>query len=84
MREAGLLTVKEMANLLGVSEGTVKTWKNHGLLAAHAYNDKDQCLYEHPGDNPPRKMQGLKGKLVDRSRLLTLQSDHANEVQYET
>ena len=84
LREAGLLTLQEMANLLGVSEGTVKTWKNHGLLAAQAYNDRDQCLYEHPGDNPPRKIQGLKGKLSNRPRLSTLVSNHANEVQYET
>jgi hypothetical protein len=83
LREAGLLTLQEMANLLGVSIGTVKTWKNHGLLAAQAYNDRDQCLYEHPGNNPPRKIQGLKGKLSNRSRLSTLVSDHANEVQYE-
>jgi hypothetical protein len=82
MREAGLLTVKEMAHLLAVSEGTVKTWKNHGILTAHAYNDRDQCLYEHPGDDPPSKMQGKK--LIYRMRFHTLQSDHTNEVQYET
>lgn len=82
MRESGLLTVKEMAQLLVVSEGTVKTWKNHGMLTAHAYNDRGQCLYEHPGDNPPSKMQGAK--LIHRMRSHTLQSDHANEVQYET
>ena len=82
MREAGLLTVKEMASLLAVSEGTVKTWRNHGMLAAHAYNDGDQYLYEPPGDAPPRKMQG--GKLIDRMRFRPRQSDHTNEVQYET
>jgi DNA invertase Pin-like site-specific DNA recombinase len=82
MREAGLLTVKEMAELLAVSEGTVKTWKKHGILTAHAYNDRDQCLYEHPGDDPPSKMQGKK--LIHRKHFHTLQSDHANEVQYET
>ena len=82
MREAGLLTVKEMAYLLAVSEGTVKTWKKYGILTAHAYNDRDQYLYTPPGDNPPRKMQGAK--LIHRMRFNTLQSDHANEVQYET
>jgi len=82
MREAGLLTVKEMAYLLAVSEGTVKTWKKYGILTAHAYNDRDQYLYTPPGDNPPRKMQGVK--LIHRMRFNTLQSDHANEVQYET
>jgi hypothetical protein len=40
MREAGLLTVKEMANLLAVSEATVKSWKNHGMVAAHAYKPR--------------------------------------------
>jgi DNA invertase Pin-like site-specific DNA recombinase len=84
MREAGLLTVKEMARLLAVSEATVKTWKNHGILAAHAYNDRDQCLYEPPGDNPPRKMQGRHGKLIDRMRFPLLQPDQTNEVQYGT
>jgi predicted site-specific integrase-resolvase len=78
-----MLTLQEMAHLLGVSEQTVKIWKNHGLVAAHAYNDKRECLYEHPGENPPRKMQGLKGKLSNRPRLSTIISDHADEVQYE-
>jgi DNA invertase Pin-like site-specific DNA recombinase len=81
MREAGLLTVKEMASLLTVTEGTVKTWKNHGMLAAQAYNDKDQCLYNPPGDNPPRKMQGRK--LTGRRCFPLLQPDQTNEVQYE-
>ena len=83
LRGAGMLTIQEMAHLLGVSGQTVKIWKNHGLVAAHAYNDKRECLYEHPGEKPPRKMQGLKGKLSNRPRLSTIISDHANEVQYE-
>jgi DNA invertase Pin-like site-specific DNA recombinase len=82
MREAGLLTVKDMAHLLGVSEGTVKTWKKYGILTAHAYNDRDQCLYDPPGNNPPRKMQGAK--LIQRMRFHTVRSDQTNEVQYET
>jgi len=81
MRQTGLLTVKEMATVLAVSQGTVKTWKNHGMLAAHAYNDRDEYLYERPADNPPRKMQGRK--LVDRRRFPLLQPDQTNEVQYE-
>ncbi len=84
LRKAGMLTLQEMAHLLGVSEQTVKTWKKHGLLTGHEYNRKNECLYERPGENPPRKMQGLKGKLSKRSRLSPFLSDHANEVQYET
>jgi hypothetical protein len=82
LRDAGLLTLQEMANILDVTEQTVKCWKNNGLLDAQAYNEKDECLYQHPGENRPRKMQGLK--LSDRHRLSTVTSNHANEVQYET
>ena len=60
LRAAGLLTLQEMAKLLGISTGWVKVWRDHGLLRAQAYNEKNECLYEHPGDDPPRKMQGTK------------------------
>ena len=61
LRKQGMLTISEIARLLGISTCYVKIWKRHGILKAHAYNDKNECLYEHPGDNPPRKMQGRKG-----------------------
>ena len=53
-----MLTLKEMAKLLGITPQWVKIWRDHGLLAAQTYNDKGECLYEHPGENAPRKMQG--------------------------
>ena len=81
LRDAGLLTLQEMAKLLDVTEQTIKTWKNYGLLAAQAYNERDECLYQNPGKNRPRKIQGLK--LSDRPRLSTVRSNHTNEVQYE-
>jgi DNA invertase Pin-like site-specific DNA recombinase len=64
LREMGMLTQREMADLLGISTYWVRIWRDHRLLTAHAYNDKNECLYEHPGENPPRKMQGRK--LCDR------------------
>ena len=67
--ETGMLTVREMAILLGVTPQTVKLWKNHGLRVAPAYNEKNEYLYERPGADRPRKMQGLKGKLSNRPRL---------------
>jgi hypothetical protein len=60
LRKAGMLTVKEMAALLGICPQQVKIWNQHGLIRGHAYNDKNDCLYEHPGENPPRKAQGVK------------------------
>jgi DNA invertase Pin-like site-specific DNA recombinase len=60
LRDAGLLTLAQTAVLLGVSTGTVKAWHHAGLITGHPYNDKGQCLYPPPGDNPPTRTQGRK------------------------
>ena len=78
LREKGMLTLTEMAQRLGVSPRTVRPWYNHGLLTAHVYNDKNECLYEWPGDNHPVRMQGRK--LVERRLLPTVMSNRPNEV----
>ncbi len=82
LRAAGLLTLQEMAEALQISPTHVKIWNRHGLIRGHAYNDKNECLYEPPGDDAPRKAQGAKLSLrrVDRN----LVSDPMQEVQYET
>jgi len=48
LREQGLLSLAEAARLLGIDPQTVKIWARHGLVAAHRYSDKRQCLHEHP------------------------------------
>ena len=60
LRDKGFLTQEEMAERLGITPPTVRTWARHGLLRAHPYTDRHQCLYEPPGAHPPRKMQGHK------------------------
>jgi hypothetical protein len=60
LREAGLLTLHEMADALHLSPTHVKIWNRHGLIRGHAYSDKNECLYEPPGSNPPRKSIGVK------------------------
>ena len=60
LRKAGMLTVDEMAAMLGITPQSVKIWNRHGLLRGHAYNNKNDCLFEHPGRYPPRKAQGVK------------------------
>jgi hypothetical protein len=60
LRARGFLTQEEMAERLGITPPTVRTWARCGLLRAHPYTDRQQCLYEPPGDHPPRKMQGHK------------------------
>lgn len=68
LRDAGMLTLHEIAQQLGVHPGTVKTWYHAGLITGHPFNDKGECLYPPPGPNPPTRMQGRK--LSDR-RLAT-------------
>ena len=81
LRGVGMLTLDEIANLLGVSTQTVKIWRIRGLLRAHAYNDKNECLYEHPGDDPPVRKQGAK--LEKRRRFPKVASKLMKEVQCE-
>ncbi|MBW6487315.1 MAG: recombinase family protein [Syntrophobacterales bacterium] len=81
LRERGLLTVEEMAETLNVSTATVNAWHRHGILKAHVYNDKRQCLFEPPGDDRPIKWQGRK--LSKRHPYIEFLSDHTKEVQYE-
>ena len=81
LRERGLLTLQEMADMLQITPTTVKIWLRSGLLRGHAYSDKNECLYEPPGNDTPRKAQGAK---LSRRRLdARILSDRANEVQYE-
>lgn len=82
LRDAGLLTLQEIASLLKVSTSTIKRWRRHGLLRVHTYNDKGECLYEHPGDDPPVKAQGRK--LVQRRRFPQVDPNRTKEVQCET
>ena len=81
LREAGLLTLREMAQRLGISAPWVKIWRDQGLLKAKPYNDRNECLYEDPGNHPPRKMQGVK--LSERPRFFEIHSNRADEVQCE-
>ena len=60
LREAGMLTVEEMAKVLGIAKGTVKVWHKAGLLCGYVSNDKGICLFEPPGPDAPTKIQGRK------------------------
>jgi DNA invertase Pin-like site-specific DNA recombinase len=81
LRQAGMLTVEEMAVVLGISPQSVKIWNRHGLLRSHACNDKNDYLFEHPGNNPPRKAQGRK--LSERRLANEVVAQGTQEVQYE-
>jgi DNA invertase Pin-like site-specific DNA recombinase len=55
LRRAGKLTAEEVAGRLGICVQSVKEWRDRGLLRAHRYNDKGECLYEAPAADLPRK-----------------------------
>ena len=80
LRKVGMLTVQEMAARLGICPQSVKIWNHHGLIRGHAYNDKNDCLYEPPGEKPPRKAQGIK---LSRRLATGVVSQRLQEVQCE-
>lgn len=81
LREAGLLTLAEMAQQLAVDPKTVKIWRHHGLLIGHPCNQKNECLYEPAGANAPTKQQGVK--LAERRQRRPVMPHAANEVHHE-
>jgi DNA invertase Pin-like site-specific DNA recombinase len=80
LRETGMLTHTEMAVRLKVCAKTVQVWRRYGLLRAHAYNDKGECLYEVPTSNPPQKLQGLKHPLRTRANPIPPQCNQRGAV----
>jgi len=81
LRERGYLTLGELAQTLGISTATAKVWRRAGLLRAHAYNDKNQYLYEPLGADAPAR---FKYKGISRWNRERRSASHpAHEVQYE-
>ena len=58
LRELGKLTPAEMAERLGVSAAKVRVLRRIGRVIGHAYNDKNECLYDPPIGKGPRKQGG--------------------------
>jgi DNA invertase Pin-like site-specific DNA recombinase len=57
LREAGMLTVEEIAARLKVQEATVWRWYRKGYIQGACYNDRGSCLFE-PLDQRPRRRRG--------------------------
>lgn len=79
LRNRGMLTTEEVARQLGIVPCVVRSWRDRGLLKAHHYNDKGQCLYEPPRADLPGKWKFKRGYLATRQTT----PNHTNEVQYE-
>ena len=79
LRAAGLMTMEEMAVKPEVLPCTVKKWRGRGLLHAHRYNDKGECLYESPDVLLPRKFAHKRSYLAAKEPVL----NSPDEVQCE-
>jgi hypothetical protein len=79
LRNAGMLTLKEMSQRLNLCSCSVKDWRDLGWLRAHRYNDRGECLYELPGSDLPKK--GAWGLRKYRAAEVSL--NRAEAVQYE-
>jgi len=60
LRATGKLRVNEVASLLGVTVATVRRWGKKGVIKTYPYNDRNGCLYEHPGVNSPLMKKGAQ------------------------
>jgi DNA invertase Pin-like site-specific DNA recombinase len=82
LRQMGKLTQEEMAERLDVSTVTIRQWRRSGLLTGHAYNDKNECLYDQPSGDGPRKEQGRKRS--QRARPTAVDTNSTHEVHHAT
>jgi DNA invertase Pin-like site-specific DNA recombinase len=85
LKNRGMLTMAEISRQLNISPTTVKNWNRAGLLKSHPYNDKNECLFEAPGNDAPvkGKHKGLMATLRQRRRCRKIAPNHYKEVQYE-
>lgn len=64
LRETGLLTAEEVAEQLDARPDSVKLWRKKGLLKAYKVNDRNEYLYEPPGEDAPRGRQNKVPSLI--------------------
>jgi DNA invertase Pin-like site-specific DNA recombinase len=85
LRDRGMLTMAEVGERLNVAPATVKSWNQAGFLKSHPYNDKNECLFEPPGEGAPvrGKHKALIVALHQKRRSRKITPKHYNEVQYE-
>jgi DNA invertase Pin-like site-specific DNA recombinase len=81
LRTAGLLSMEEVAALLQVKPHHVRMWQHQGVIRGHPYSDKNEYLYEHPGDNPLSEAQALNCPNAALQTEIVLKG--TKEVQYE-
>jgi len=68
LRDLGLFTLNETAKKLKVSKRTVKKWADKKILTSYKCNDKNERVYEWPGNELINKLQvmnrGGRSKII--------------------
>jgi DNA invertase Pin-like site-specific DNA recombinase len=50
--ESGYLSLDQLATRYNVTRAAIKRWRERGLVRGRRVNDKDEFVYEDPGNNP--------------------------------
>lgn len=79
LRAAGKLTAEEVAGRIGLAVATLTHWRDRGLLCAHRYNDKGECLFDPPAADLPGKAAHKQSYLQQNK----LSANAGEEVQCE-
>ena len=61
LRQAGMVTTQQIAKQLGVSDPTVKAWRQKGRLQGYECDDNGQWLYRLPAEHLILQNTGKKG-----------------------
>ena len=81
LRDAGMLTLTEIAQQLGVGTQTVRRWQDQGRLRSYAYSDKNERLYAPLDAQCPMKSSAdQRAKRLPSTKNV---SKPTTEVQYE-
>ena len=68
LRDLGLFNLNEILKELKVSKRTVKKWADNKILTGYNCNDKNERVYEWPGDELINKLQvmnqGGRSKII--------------------
>jgi DNA invertase Pin-like site-specific DNA recombinase len=78
LREKGLLTVKEMAQMIGASVSSVHHWHRAGVLTGARFNEKDEYLYDPPTPCVLREIHRRREKQAPKT--MTSQSSPSGAV----
>jgi DNA invertase Pin-like site-specific DNA recombinase len=64
LRDAGLLTIDEIAHRFDVTRSCIKRWRKRGLLRGRLINDRIEYVYENPGRDPAVKKAAARAHRI--------------------